>query len=532
MPSLTGPNERPGAPEDIDLSLVRRLADIGISLSAERDINTLLEKIVSEALSFTNADGATLYLVEDGRLSFCISKNISLKINLGGASGDPVDFEPVPMDSAFVSAYAAINRKTVNIPDVYSSTEFDFTGPKRYDERTGYRSVSMLVTPMMNHEDEVIGVLQLLNALDPKTGDVIPFDSRYVILAESLASQAAVAITNMRLIKETERLFESFLQVMVTALDARSKYTHGHVRRVAGLALELAKAVNEADSGPFSSVEFSDDELNELRIAGWMHDIGKIVTPQHVMDKSVKLETIFDRAELVRTRYELILAGARADYLEKKTRLSPGAVSGGDETLERKYEEQKKAIEEERDFVLRCNNPGEFMDDGKLEKLREIASRFLTVNGHRIRRLSDDELKNLSIRKGSITEEEREIMNNHINVTIQMLGKIPFIRKLANVPLYAGSHHECLDGSGYPKGLSAEDLPIQSRILALADFFEALTASDRPYKKPMPVEKAYSIVQGEVDKGRIDGDLFRLFREKDVYSRFIKKDRAEENFSV
>jgi len=351
-----------GYSETVELNLVQRLADIGISLSAEHNIDALLEKIVTEALSFTNADGGTLYLVKNGKLEFCISKNISLGISIGGLTGSPGSFDPVPMDPAFVSAYAAIEMKTVNIPDVYKSTEFDFTGPKTYDAKTGYRSMSMLVTPMTNHEDEVIGVLQLLNALDHGTGEIIPFESRYVVLAESLASQAAVAITNASLIKEMERLFESFLQVMVTALDARSKYTHGHVRRVAGLAMETARVINEVRNGPFAGLSFTADELNELRIAGWMHDIGKIITPQHVMDKSVKLETIFDRSELVKTRYELILSQLRSEYLEEKVRLlAENAPKEKVDALDAEAQGKADAVKEERDFVLMCNNPGEFM---------------------------------------------------------------------------------------------------------------------------------------------------------------------------
>lgn len=509
----------------INLGLIQRMAEIGISLSAEHNINVLLEKIVTEACNFTNADGGTLYLLEGERLNFCISKSISLGISIGGATGQPVTYEPVPLDPAFVSAYAAIMRKTVNIPDVYESTEFDFTGPKKYDEVTGYRSVSMLVVPMMNHEDDVIGVLQLLNAQDPDTGDVISFDDHSVVLAESLASQAAVAITNARLIKETERLFESFLQVMVTALDARSKYTHGHVRRVAGLALELATAINETDEGPFKDIHFSDDEINELRIAGWMHDIGKIITPQHVMDKAVKLETIFDRSELVKTRYELILSQIKTRYLEEKIELvKENAPEKKLAALEEKFEKEKADAEAEMDFVLRCNNPGEFMKDMEVESLKRIAGKNYDINGEKHPRLTGDELENLSIRKGSITEDEREIMKDHIRITIRMLDKIPFIKKLKNVPLYAGSHHEALDGSGYPRGLKAGNLPLQSRILALADFFEALTASDRPYKKRMPLEKAFSIVESEVQKGRLDAELFRLFKDRKVYDNFLEKD--------
>jgi len=514
--------------DDSELTLVQRLADIGISLSAERDLPNLLEKIVEKALLFTGADGATLYLLENDHLVFTISRSISLGIKLGGPSGGPVTFDPVPLDKSFVSAYSAITKKSVNIPDVYESTKFDFTGPKKYDAKTGYRSKAMLVTPLLDHEDDVIGVLQLLNAVDTDTGEMGHFSGECERLAASLASQAGVAIQNFRLVRETERLFESFIEVMGAALDARSKYTHAHVSRVAGLAIELASAINEERAGPYAKSNFSDVELKELRIAGWTHDIGKIVTPQHVMDKSVKLETIFDRSELVKTRYFLLSAETRASFLEEEILMHDNGVSCEEiENFRKKRDEQIASINEEMDFVLRCNNPGEFMEDHKIERLKKIAEREIVLNGEPCRMISEDELKNLMIRKGSITEDERQIMRNHIDVTIKMLDKVPFVKKFRNAPFYAGTHHECLDGSGYPRGLTAKDLPLQSRIMALVDFFEALTADDRPYKKGMSLEKAYQIIQSEVDGGKLDGDLFHVFKEKRVYERFSKKDKTE-----
>ncbi|MBI5815335.1 MAG: GAF domain-containing protein [Nitrospinae bacterium] len=511
-------------PENHEVTLARRLIEIGISLSSERNLDNLLQKIVDSAIEITNADGCTLYLTKNMQLHFTVSRNVSLGIAIGGTTGATATFPPVPMAPTFVSAYAAITRKTVNIPDVYQSDEFDFTGPKKYDERTGYRSVSMLVTPLLDYQSDVIGVLQILNAKDHETGDVIPFDNKYVGLAKSLASQAAVAISNVNLIRETEMLFESFVEVMATATDARSKYTHGHIRRVAELALELARAINEESDGKPGGAAFSDDELNELRIAAWMHDIGKIVSPTHIMDKSVKLETIFDRSELVRTRYELIISKARAECAVKKAGLcEKGAGREEVDALEKEYENKLAALVEERNFVISCNNPGEFMEDAKIERLKKIAAGTYELDGKTFPKLTEDELFNLSIRKGSLTEDERKIMQSHIDVTIRMLDKIPFSRKLRNVPLYAGSHHEYLDGSGYPKGLKADSMSTQARILALVDFFEALTASDRPYKRQMPMSTVYSILQTEVDKGRLDAELFRILKEKDVYSRFLAR---------
>lgn len=513
-----------------DINQIRRLIDIGISLSSERNLDGLLEKIVDGAIEITNADGCTLYLLKGAELHFTVSRNVSMNMKVGGMSGNAPTFPPVPLSPAFVSSYAAITRKTINVPDVYKSEEFDFTGPKKYDQATGYRSMSMLVTPLMDYQNEVIGVLQLLNAKDRRTGKVIPFDTKYAALAKSLASQAAVAISNVSLIRETERLFESLLEVMATAMDARSKYTHGHIRRVAELALEMAQAINETDTGPLAGVKFGPDEINELRIAAWMHDIGKIVSPQHIMDKSVKLETIYDRSDLIRTRYELILAQAKVEGFETIANLARSGA--GDNALAEAragLDKEIRELEDERDFVLHCNNPGEFMEDEKVERLRAISQKTFVMNGDRLPRLSEDELHNLSVKKGTLTAEERLIMQSHIDVTIRMLQKIPFSRKYKNVPLYAGSHHEHLDGSGYPNRLTAEQMPTQSRILCLVDFLEALTAPDRPYKKSIPLDTVYKILRGEVEKNHLDGDLLHVLEEKDVFGRFSARYQNNSN---
>ncbi|MBF0290665.1 MAG: cyclic nucleotide-binding domain-containing protein [Nitrospinae bacterium] len=510
-----------------DITQIQRLIEIGISLSSERNLDALLEKIVDAAIEITNSDGCTIYIRKGATLQFTVSKNISLGMRVGGVSGMAATVPPVPLSPSFASSYAAITRKTVNIPDVYTSEEFDFRGPKEYDAKMGYKTFSMLVTPLLDYQNEVIGVLQLLNAISRETGEVIAYPKRHEALARSLASQAAVAISNVTLIHETERLFESLLEVMATATDARSKYTHGHIRRVAGLALEVANAINEADEGPFANLSFNDDDLNELRIAGWMHDIGKIVSPQHIMDKSMKLETIIDRVDLVRTRYDMIKFQAIAENQARMAELlKSGAPPQETALLDEELSRELAEIEDEKTFVLACNNPRENMEEEKIARLKSIASKTYTVDGITYPRLTADELLNLSIRKGSLTDEERKIMQSHIDVTIKMLDKIPFSRKLKNVPLYAGSHHECLDGSGYPKGLKADQMPIQSRILSLTDFLEALTAADRPYKKALPMDLVWKILQSEVDKNHLDGDLLKIVREKDVYERFVKKEKV------
>ena len=513
---------------NILISQIRRLSEIGIALSAERNLDKLLEMIVDEARLFTQADGGTLYIKEKDHLVFKILQNESMKTRMGGTSGNPIPFPPLELKESNVSAYVALKQKSVSIPDVYFSDLFDFTGPRKFDQATGYRTKSMLVVPMKNHEGEIIGVLQLINAQEQKTKEVISFSPDSEILTESLASQAAVAITNVRLIQDIEALFESFVQAMAKAIDARSPYNVSHTRRVAGLAVSLGEAINARKDGPFGQVEFTPEEINELRLAGWLHDVGKVTTPEWVVNKATKLEKIIDRVELVKTRFYFIQKSVEAEALKKKIEV---LVNGNDpsrlETIDRELQAELSQLEDDLAFVVKSNSPGEFMEDEKLERLRGIARKVFMENGEPRPYLTDDELVNLSIRKGSITEDERKIMNDHVAVTAKMLEEIPFIRKIRNAPAYAAAHHECLNGKGYPKGLKGDQIPLQARILALVDFYEALTAQDRPYKKGMPLDKAIQILGFAVKDGHLDQELYNLFVNEKVFESFEQKFQEE-----
>ena len=298
--------------EDIKLSeelgeQIRKLSDIGRALSGVHDLNILLEMIVDQARSFTNADAGTLYIVENNTLRFQIVQNDSLKIRMGGKTGETIPFPPVELKETNVSAYVAIKGESINIPDVYDTDLFDFTGPKKFDQSTGYRSKSMLVVPMRNHENDVIGVLQLLNATNPVNNQIIEFSQDYENLSESLASQAAVAITNAKLISNMNELFEAFVKVMATAIDEKSPVTGGHIRRVADLTLNMAEFIHEPEQGIYKDVKFSPDQMYELRIAAYMHDIGKVTTPVEIVEKAKKLQTIFDRIHFVRLRMDYII---------------------------------------------------------------------------------------------------------------------------------------------------------------------------------------------------------------------------------
>ena len=515
-------------PQDLD-ELLRRLNEIGVALSAERDLYTLLELILTEARRFTGADAGTLYLAKDDHLTFEIAHNDTLKTFMGGRRGSPANVPPVPMNRESVSGFAAVTGVTLNIADVYDeSGQYQFEGPKNYDRMSGYHTKSMLGVPMADHEDQVIGVLQLLNATDQATGEVIPFSAADESMIQSLASQAAVAINNVRLIEETERLFESFVKVMATAIDERSPYTGGHIRRVAEMTMAVADAVNQCKDGPLAELEFSADELNELRIAAWMHDIGKITTPEWVVDKPTKLTTIHDRIELLRTRFELIGKTIETEMLRQKTELLEAGQPLADD-FEHPFRERMATVANDFAFLEKANLPGEFMGDDDQKRLLEIRARYADGGETDAECLSDEELENLSISKGSLTDQERQKINDHASMSIKMLEQIPFTRKLAEVPAIAGAHHEKLNGKGYPRGLKGDDISLQARILALVDIFESLSANDRPYRaKPMARETVLRILREEVDNGHIDGRIFELFEREQLFLKLDEIKAQEE----
>ena len=518
---------------------VDRLAQVGIALSAEKDIARLLEKIVDEAMGLTHADAGTLYTVDEEhqQLRFEIMKNISMDIHLGGSSGKEVALPPVPLfkdDSpnyTNVSSFVGLTGEIVNIPDVYDVDKFDFTGPRKYDSQTGYRTRSMLVIPMKNHENDIIGVLQLLNAIDPASGQPTVFAEEYVDLCAALASQAAIALENVKLIADLKELFEALIKVIATAIDEKSPYTAGHITRVTDLTMMIARTINETGEGPFSAVNFSRDELEELRIAAWMHDVGKITTPEHVIDKSHKLQTVFDRIELVSTRFQLIRQVAENEFLQ--LRLDAAENPGANlKKAEVRHRDRLAQIDEDLAFLVSINTGREFLDDASLERLTEIAARTYSVGGKTYPYLTENELQNLSVRRGTLTPQERKVIENHALVSIKILKQLPFPKKMSRVPEYAGGHHEKLDGSGYPFGLTAEQLPLQARIMALADIFEALTAHDRPYKRPMKLSRAVQILASMCEQNHIDKEIFDLFVAKGLHLDYARKELDEDQMDL
>ncbi|MBU1229196.1 MAG: GAF domain-containing protein [Proteobacteria bacterium] len=511
---------------------VHRLSEIGMALSAEQDRNRLLEMIVELARSLTNADAGTLYIVDHTgmKLEFVVLQNDTMNVRLGGTSGNAVTLPPVHLytpegepNHANVSSHVALTREYVNIDDVYCAEGFDFSGTRRYDESTGYHSQSMLVMPMENHEHEIIGVLQLLNAKDKNSEQVVGFSQERLEAVRSLASQAAVALTNTQLINGLKELLYSFMQSIAAAIDAKSPYTRGHIDRVVDLTMRIAESINAQSEGPYADVRFSVDELEELKLAAWMHDVGKITTPVHVVDKSTKLEAIVDRIEIVRARFRLIGKALQAELLEKLLEMAGNGASRSEMfTLTEDMEKRRQDLEADLAFVESCNRPGEFMSDERIKRVKDIAARTFDDGGEQKPWLSEDEVQNLCIRKGTLTDAERKIIEDHTVVTFDMLGRLPFPKRLARIPEFAGSHHEKLDGTGYPNHIGGDALSLQARILAVADVFEALTAADRPYKEPMKLSQAVKILGFMVKDKHVDADVFNLFLQSGAVGQYAE----------
>jgi len=507
---------------------VEKLTDIGIALSSEKDTAQLLEKILLGAKSITNSDGGTLYRVDGNTIKIEIIRSDSLGISLGG-EGNTINIPNIPLyeengepNLKNVVCYSYHNNKTINIDDAYDAVHFDFAGTKAFDKKNNYRSKSFLSIPLTNHQGEIIGILQLINATDPETQEIIKFDSVSQRFAEALASQAATVLTKQQLITDLENMFESLVKLIATAVDEKSPYTGGHCRRVPELTLMLTEAAHDTDHGYLQDFRLTEADRYELTIASWLHDCGKIITPEYIIDKATKLETIFDRIHLLETRVEVLKRDREIAFLKQQlAELQSNTTSSS--ALDHTYQADIARLNDDLAFIRLCNTGGEAMSGEDISRLQSLQKLTWSLNNVDVPLLTDEEVYNLSIFRGTLTSEERNVINNHINVTISMLEAIKFPKHLQNVVEYAGGHHERMDGKGYPKGLSREEMSIPARAMAIADVFEALTAKDRPYKKGKKLSEALFILKKLKEDKHIDPDLYDAFIKQKIYKKYAEK---------
>lgn len=559
-----------------------KLVELGIALSMETNHAKFLEMIVRGEKQLTNADGGILFLrTENDELLYEIFRFDTLDLRLGGLSDRPIPYPPIPLRDTdgkprFFDpiAHAVLTGRTVNIPNIHENRDFDFSTIREFDTNHDYRSQSFLAVPLKPNKDTVIGTLVLINARMPGTGHVISFSEKSEGFIEALASQAAVAMNNQNLIKAQTDLFDSIIKVIAGAIDTKSPYTGGHCARVPEIGLMLARAAVESDEKPFDDFDMNDNEWREFHLASWLHDCGKVTTPECVVDKATKLETVYNRIHEIRMRFEVLYRDHRIDLLEQAL-----GDNRSREEIQALAAARLEELRTEFAFIGQCNIGGEFMDESRLRHLDQLAAMTWTryfddrqgLSNMELERLSkelpvplpareklledkqthtiprkdndglpdnvkhldlnmapprylrnDGELYNLRIARGTLNDAERyKIMEHSIN-TISMLRRLPFPKQLARVPEIAGAHHETMNGTGYPKGLTKEQLPMQARILAIADIFEALTASDRPYKKSKTLHEAIEIMSSMVKDKRLDPDLFALFLKKGIHEHFAE----------
>lgn len=532
-------------PEKIEkyLNYIDQLNSIGVALSSEKNHSKLLEKILLSAMDIIHTDGGTLYLLTDNKftkdkyLTFEIIINRSLNIKLQREKSDNFFIPPLQLydengnpNLKNIATYCFLQDKTIHIPDAYQAEGFDFSGMRATDKKLGYHSKSFLVIPLRNHEKKVIGVIQLINALDDETNAIIPFDEAKIHLAESLASQAATTLTQKELIEAQKKLFEALIQLIARTIDEKSKYTSKHCSRVPILTVMIAEAAEKAQEGYYKDFHLTPEQFEELRISAWLHDCGKIVTPVHVVDKATKLECISDRIEVIDLRLEILKRDLKIEFLEKSMNYSMNNEEK--EKLKKEYEESCQAIDEAREFLRKVNIGGEFLNDQDKEKIKLLGKKTFALNGEMQTLLSEKDVKNLCISRGTLNDEDRAIINDHVTITKKILSYLPYPDYLKNVAQIAGAHHERFDGKGYPSGLKGDEIPIQSRMLTIADIFEALTAVDRPYKPAKTLKETLNIMTDMTKSGHIDPHLFDLFMKEKIYLTYGKEYLSPEQIDV
>ena len=474
---------------------MKKLLEMGVRLSTERDMDDLLEYILQCMMDLAHCDAGTLYLLDREELHFMIMRNDTMGTYIGGKGNQP-RLPPVPLSRENVCALALIENRTIRIRDVKNCKDYDFSGPIRYDAMTGYNTRSMLVAPMRSREGNRIGVIQLINAMD-KEGRVCEFKPELALVIENAAAQSAITIQNVRYVDEIKDLFRSFVRVMSSAVEERTPYNSSHTKSMVAYGTRFLDYLNRRAEQAGEPVPFPPDRHEELLMSVWLHDIGKLVTPLEVMNKAARL--LPEQYKDFLHRMEIVRLGAEIDCLS-------GRIDAGerDEVIER--------IGQAIQLVDSVNTAG-FVTDERLEELKALARLTYTGEDGKTKNwLTPDEHAMLTIRKGTLSGAEREIMEEHVTITGKLLSKIRFSGELSHVPQWAAAHHELLDGSGYPNHLSGDAIPLEVRIITILDIFDALVANDRPYKKGMPVDRALSILQSMAEQeGKLDPELTRLF---------------------
>ena len=516
---------------DVQALILDQLTEVSMALSTERDHHRLLELILSRAILLSGSDGGSLYLLlppddlRPPRLLFAATQNNSVPV--------PFSMTELPVSTASLAGYVASTGETLHIEDAYAIPE---TSPYRfnraYDEGVGYRTKSQLVLPMTNHKGDITGVLQLINKKkDPSVplqtpedvaAQVVPFDAPTTRLMRAVGSLAAVAIDNNRLYENIERLFEGFVKASVTAIEQRDPTTSGHSLRVSILTVDLADKLNRIEAGPLAGHRFSEQQFRELRYAAILHDFGKVGVREQVLVKAKKLypyelERVMTRLEMARLYHERDILMQKAGILAEA---GPSARTQAKE-LDAQLERGLQDLDRVRDVIMRSDQPT-VLPEGDFSALQEILQRTFTDRyGQAHSLLEPEEVAVLSIRKGSLSEEERLQIESHVTHTYNFLKQIPWIPELKNVPNIAYGHHEKINGRGYPRGITGELIPIQSKVMTVSDIFDALSAADRPYKKAVPVEKALDILQLEAGDGLLDRNLVLLFIEAKVWEKTL-----------
>ncbi|MFC1679169.1 HD domain-containing phosphohydrolase [Elusimicrobiota bacterium] len=512
---------------------LRKLHRIGVALTQEHDLDRLLDMILTYTRQLTDCDAGSLYLVQkrpgagESKTDFLADKELFFKLTQNDSVHVPFRESSLEITPRSVAGYATLEGEPLNLPDVADiPPSAPYTVDRTFDDATGYRTISMLTVPMKNHRGELLGLLQLINrrkspacplGLDYGPEEVLPFDLDSEKQAMSLAGQAAVGIENSRLYAEIRALFDAFVSASVSAIEARDPTTSGHSERVASYMSALAEVVDRTTTGPYAEVHFSTEDLRQLRYASLLHDFGKIGVREAVLVKAKKLHpheltTIEQRVSVVALHMKLRAAQEKLDALS-----SGAKAEAGFPEIEAALMQALKLLEDDIEQIRKANNPSALEDDS-FAHIQELAKRKLELpDSDLLTLINEDEARRLGIRRGSLSEEERKEIESHVSQTFTYLEGIPWPRLLRRVPEIAHSHHEKLNGRGYPRGLKAEDLSVESRMMAICDIYDALTAWDRPYKKAMPVERALDVIRDEVKRGALDEELTRLFLDEKVY---------------